>query len=96
MSKQKPEAASEIIHACKYGDAEVTLPVSAKALTLLNRVFPGIVSDALSLLSRALPGPGGIGQGHASGKDSRSPMAPSLLTGLSDKAALRNNEIPAV
>ena len=96
LSASAEEAASEIIRACKYGDAQVTLPLSAQAAILLNAVFPGLTGDVLALVNRVLPGPGGIGQGQAEGKDSQTPLAPSVLTGLSDAAALRHNEIPAV
>jgi short-subunit dehydrogenase len=96
LSASAEEAASEIIRACKYGDPEVMLPLTTKAATLFSAVFPGLMSDVLSLVNRVLPGPGGIGQGHAAGKDSQTPLAPSMLTGLSEDAALRNNEIPAV
>ena len=45
------------------------------------------------LVNRLLPGPGGIGQSKAEGKDSQTFLAPSILTELSDKAAVRNNEM---
>jgi hypothetical protein len=40
-----------------------------------------------------LPGDGGIGEGHAKGKDSASAWSPSWLTALNESAALDNNEV---
>jgi hypothetical protein len=39
-----------------------------------------------------LPAPGGIGAQRAQGFESESSLAPSPLTAMGDKAALRNNE----
>ena len=55
-------------------------------------LFPEATADMLALANRLLPGPGGIGRARAKGKESESALAPSLLTTLSDRAALRNNE----
>ncbi len=96
LSTSAESAASDIVRACKYGDSQVGFPLTAQAAMALNGVFPGLTGDVLSLVNRALPGPGGIGQGQAEGKDSQSPLAPSVLTRLSDQASVRNNEMPAV
>lgn len=95
LSSSAENAASEIIRACKFGDPEVTLPLTAQAAILANAVFPGLIGDVMALVNRVLPGPGGIGQESAEGIDSQTPLAPSVLTGLSDEASLRNNEMPA-
>jgi len=95
LSVSVEEAADQIIHAFKYGDPEIIVPVTACMSAFFNGIFPGVVSDVLSLVSRVLPGPGGIGRGHASGENSRSHLTPPMLTGLSDDAAVRNNEIGA-
>lgn len=95
LSTSAQEAADEIIRACKYGDGDVTFPLSAQAAALFHGLFPALTSDLFMLVNRLLPGPGGIGQGRALGRDSQSPLAPSILTGLSDEAAVQNNELPA-
>jgi len=88
------EAAKRIILACKRGEAEVVLSLPAKALATCNALFPGLTADLMGLINRfVLPGPGGIGQARAKGKDSASPLAPSWLTILTEWAAERNNEI---
>lgn len=50
-------------------------------------------SRGLAPVDRLLPRPGGIGVTSIAGSDSESPVAPSVLTGASDRAAVRNNEI---
>jgi short-subunit dehydrogenase len=86
-------AARQIIRAFKRGDAEVILSIQAKAAALFHGIFPGLTADMLGLVNRLLPGPGGIGEASARGYESESDLAPSWLTALSDRAAMRNNEI---
>ncbi|HMF54869.1 MAG TPA: SDR family NAD(P)-dependent oxidoreductase [Pyrinomonadaceae bacterium] len=86
-------AARQIIAACKRGDAEIVLTIQAQLAVKFHGLFPGLTADMLGLINRLLPAPGGIGKRHAKGKDSGSPLSPSWLTALSDKAAERNNEM---
>ena len=86
-------AARQIVAACKRGDAEVILSLQAKLAAVFHGVFPGTTADLFGYVNQVLPGPGGIGKNIAKGKDSSSFVAPSLLTVLNDKAALRNNEM---
>jgi hypothetical protein len=55
--------------------------------------LPGLTIDILGLADRLLPGPGGVGTTNTRGADSTSALLPSLLTRLSDRAALANNEV---
>ncbi len=89
------EAAEQILRACKFGDPEIVFPLSAKAAAFFHGVFPGVSSDIAGFVNRLLPGPGGIGRGHAAGMDSQTALSPSLVTRLIDDAAVRNNEAPA-
>jgi hypothetical protein len=86
-------AARQIICACKRGEAEVVLSIQAQLASLFHGIFPGLTSDLLGLVAELLPGPGGIGEQKAKGKDSASSISPSILTMLNDRAALRNNEM---
>ena len=86
-------AARKIIEACRRGDAHVVLSIQAKIAVRLHDHFPGIAADVLAAVNSMLPSPGGIGSDNAKGKDSRSKWTPSWLTVLSDRAALRNNEV---
>jgi hypothetical protein len=85
-------AARQIVEACKKGQAELVISVPAKVAVIFHGLFPGITAEMLGLVNKLLPGPGGIGTKRAKGKDSESPLAPSVLTTLSERAARRNNE----
>jgi NAD(P)-dependent dehydrogenase (short-subunit alcohol dehydrogenase family) len=92
-SMNAERAASQIVEACRHGDAEVVLSVQAQLAVKFHGLFPGLTADLLGIVNRLLPAPGGIGRGQAKGKESASPLSPSVLTSLSDMAAQRNNEI---
>jgi short-subunit dehydrogenase len=94
ISQSAERAARQIITACKRGDAEVVLSFPAQLATTLHGLFPGWTTDILGLVNTwLLPEPGGIGTSQLSGKESASPLSPSWLTTLSDRAAQRYNEI---
>jgi len=93
LSMQAQRAARQIVNACKRGDAEVTLTLAAKFAVAVHGLFPGLTADAMALVNRLLPGPGGIGIAEAEGRQSHSPLSPSRLTRLSDEAARENNEV---
>jgi NAD(P)-dependent dehydrogenase (short-subunit alcohol dehydrogenase family) len=86
-------AAAQILEACRRGDAEMVVSLPAKCAVLIHDLFPGFAVDALALMNRVLPGPGGIGTLHAHGYESESALAPSPLTALSEVAAQKNNEM---
>lgn len=92
-SESAERAAAQIINACRYGKARVTLTFQAKVAALANAVAPGPTSWLLELVNRALPGDGGIHDQVAKGLESQSVWSPSLLTVLGDRAARRNNEL---
>jgi short-subunit dehydrogenase len=95
LSISSARAARQIIEACRYGKAELVITPQARLARLVNDLFPTVVAEALSLLGRALPGPrDGRGDLLQRGWQSRSLLAPSLLTRAADKAAPRNNEQP--
>jgi len=93
LSMSAERAARQIAAACKRGDAEVVLSLPAKAAAAFHGLFPGLTADILGAVNRLLPGPGGIGAEKREGRDSASSLAPSALTALSDRAAVRNNEM---
>jgi NAD(P)-dependent dehydrogenase (short-subunit alcohol dehydrogenase family) len=86
-------AARRIVEACKYGEAEVILSLPAKLAVWFHGLFPGLTADLLGLVNRGLPGPGGIGTRRVRGKESTSPLSESWIMGLTDRAALENNEM---
>ncbi|HEV3469498.1 MAG TPA: SDR family NAD(P)-dependent oxidoreductase [Pyrinomonadaceae bacterium] len=92
-SIQAERAARQIISATRRGQAELIITTQAVLAVKFRNLFPEATADMLALANRLLPGPGGIGRRRAKGKESESPLAPSLLTTLSDRAAVRNNEM---
>ena len=92
-SMQAERAARQIIAACRRGEAEVILTTQAVLAIKFHQLFPELSADLRAFANSLLPGPGGIGTRRAKGKDSQSPLAPSLLTALTERAAERNNEV---
>lgn len=86
-------AARQILAAARRGDAEVILSWQANLASKVHGLLPGPTAHALAVVDRLLPSPGGIGTDRATGSESTSPLSPSLLTVLSDRAAERNNEL---
>ena len=91
-STNAESAARQIVEACRYGDAELVIGLPAQAADLVHAMFPGATADLLGAGNRLLPGPGGIGTERAAGKESQTPLSPSPLTALADRAVNRNNE----
>jgi NAD(P)-dependent dehydrogenase (short-subunit alcohol dehydrogenase family) len=88
-------AARRILEACRYGEPTLTLTPQAKAAAIANTVFPNAVARLLELTARLLPEPSTDGHGEEGrpGWQSTSRWVPSLLTRLSDEAAVENNEL---
>ena len=86
-------AASQIINACRRGEAELIITTQAFMAARFRALFPEAAADMLAVVNRLLPAPGGIGRARAKGKESESALAPSVLTALSEWAARRNNEV---
>jgi len=86
-------AAQKIVNACENGDALLVVSIQAQLARAVHAAFPGAVTELFAWANRFLPGPGGIGSNTAKGKESESKLAPSVLTKLSDEAAVRNNEM---
>jgi NAD(P)-dependent dehydrogenase (short-subunit alcohol dehydrogenase family) len=87
-------AAAQIIDACRRGRAELVITTQAQLAVKFRALFPEATADVLGVVGRLLPGPGGIGRARVKGKESESALAPSVLTTLTEWAALRNNEVP--
>jgi short-subunit dehydrogenase len=85
-------AARQILEAAARGDSEVTLSLPAKMIRLVHGIAPGLTSDVLGIVNRALPDSGGGVDTRIAGK-AIEPCRSSWLTALGDRAAHRNNEI---
>jgi len=85
-------AARQIVAAAKSGAAEAIISPQAKIAAKMNVLFPELTAEILSLVNRLLPENGGIGMAKLRGRESESWIAPSILTALSDKEIVENNE----
>jgi hypothetical protein len=95
VSMSGRHAARRIVDACRGGDPDLVMPMTAAFAAKLHGIFPGAVAGLVGLIDRLLPGPGGIGPDMRRGADSESALSPSILTTLTDRAAVANNEVGA-
>ncbi|HEX6292158.1 MAG TPA: SDR family oxidoreductase [Herpetosiphonaceae bacterium] len=94
VSIDAERAAQQIIEACRHGAPELTITLQARLAVIANHLFPGLVANVMALTNRLLPGPTNAeGDEARTGWESQSALAPSLLTRLSDRATVRNNEL---
>jgi NAD(P)-dependent dehydrogenase (short-subunit alcohol dehydrogenase family) len=94
VSMDAARAARQIVEACRRGDPEVVLTWPAKLAARFYGLMPGTYVRVAALANRLLPSPTGVdGNRPQLGRDSASRWAPSRLTTMSDRAAVRNNEV---
>jgi len=87
-------AARKILQAARYGDPDLTITPQARAAAAANAVLPGVVARAMMLVDRLLPGPTSAnGNRVQRGRESESRWTPRIVTALTDKAAVANNEL---
>jgi short-subunit dehydrogenase len=93
LSMNADRAARKIVNACRYGRAKITLSLPAKVAVAANTLAPELTADVSAAAGSVLPEPGGVGRASVEGKHSESPLSPSILTTLNERAAMRNNEM---
>lgn len=87
-------AAHRIVQACRHGEPHLIITPQARLVAAAATLAPGLTARALELVNRLLPSPS-----STDGDEARpawqypSSWAPSLLTRLSDEAAVENNEL---
>jgi NAD(P)-dependent dehydrogenase (short-subunit alcohol dehydrogenase family) len=87
-------AARKILDAARHGDPDLTLTPQARIAAAANAVIPGVVARAMMLVDRLLPGPTSAnGNRLRRGRDSESGWVPRVVTALTDRAAVANNEL---
>ncbi len=97
LSMNAQRAGRKIVAACRHGTARVVLGWPAKLAVLLNELLPETTAHLTAMANRLLPTRDPTaGVLSRPGYDSTSTWAPSILTRSSDKAALRNNEVPGI
>ncbi|GAB3907663.1 SDR family oxidoreductase [Larkinella knui] len=92
LSKSAVESARQILEACRYGRAELIISLPAKVAAAVHGFAPGLTAEVLSVINTLLPGPGGIGEQRALGKDSETSATRSVFTTWTDDAAEANNQ----
>jgi NAD(P)-dependent dehydrogenase (short-subunit alcohol dehydrogenase family) len=89
-------AARRILDACRYGDPALTITPQAKVAAAAGTVLPSAVARAMMLVTRMLPresGPAGNAPKKGIQTEARLRWTPSIITKLTDSAALANNEV---
>jgi short-subunit dehydrogenase len=84
------KAAHQIVDAAAGGSAEVVLGAPAKLAANLSSTFPGITSDILAFVNRALPE--SRDRSTKKGRESRTAVSESVLTRLGQRAADEFNQ----
>ena len=55
LGVEAAEAAFRIVEACRYGEAELVFPFSARALVVLRGLAPSLLQEGMALVARVLP-----------------------------------------
>ena len=92
LSVSIQEAARAILAAAREGKGTAIVSFPAKVLTVLNGLFPGLVTDTLGVVNRWLPTSSETDTGRVSGLDSLPRWVPSILSEVNKKAIARNNQ----
>lgn len=87
-------AARRIVKACRYGEPHLIITPQARLAAAAATLAPGLTARALEVVNRFLPKPSPHDGDEAQpGWKHPSAWAPSVLTRLSDEAAVENNEL---
>jgi hypothetical protein len=87
-------AARRIVNACRYAEPHLIITPQARIAALASVLAPGLTARALEVVNRFLPDPSPHdGDEARPGWKYPSAWAPSVLTRLSDEAAVENNEL---
>jgi NAD(P)-dependent dehydrogenase (short-subunit alcohol dehydrogenase family) len=92
ISMNSTRAAHQIIEACRNGRPHVRLTLPAKLAVPLVAAAPSLAITVFRMVNRLLPSPIRPSPLAHTGAQSASLLSPSILTTLSDSAAVRNNE----
>lgn len=86
-------AARRIVNAIRRGRSEIILTPQAKLAAMFHGLFPGLTSDILGVVNRALPSAAmGEGQSRHLGKESETFVTKSPATALGRRAADEFNQ----
>ena len=83
-------AARRVVRGIEQGERDVTIGLPARLAELATGVLPSVVAASLALVHRWLPA--GTDPNLLTGAESEAHLVPPLLTVLTERAAVRNNE----
>jgi short-subunit dehydrogenase len=93
LSQEAEAAAQKIITAIEYGESEAILSLSGKVASVVKGIAPGWVNIALGVANALLPAPVTGTNASKKGYEAESSSSRGAIASLSDKAAVRNNEM---
>jgi len=93
LSISAESAARRILDAAERGDAEVLFPLTTRLATAVNALAPNLTAWLLAGADRLLPASPEAPTGRRKGEESTSARSPSGLTGLTERAARRYNQL---
>jgi short-subunit dehydrogenase len=91
VSMNADRAARQIVNACRYGRAKITLSIPAKLAITANTIAPELTANLNTLVAWLMPR--AEGRAAYEGFKSKSAFSPSILTALNERAAEKNNEM---
>jgi len=89
VSIQAQRAARKILRAIEAGRAELIITPQAKLAAWTHGLFPGITSDILALVNRAMPDATDNQQDRYLGRESETALTRSIVTRAGRKAAMK-------
>ncbi len=85
-------AARRIVEATRRGESEVTLSWQARLLGATHDLMPGAFAEFMGVINRVLPGDDGSRTHLVPGMELATPLSPSPLTALMNRAARNYNQ----
>lgn len=97
LTTSAEDCAAQILDACRHGEAERIITLTAKFGTALQGLAPSFMAETLTLINDLLPDPDPSLEGNqrAMGAGKETSLSQSVLTTLTDKAAEKNNQLIA-
>lgn len=90
LSQSAKHAAAAIVEAVRLGKTEITLTFTAKIVTALHALFPGVFSAALRMVNYFLPDSDNTAS--RKGYESDTSLSSNFLTVTTDNAAVKYNQ----
>jgi NAD(P)-dependent dehydrogenase (short-subunit alcohol dehydrogenase family) len=93
LAQEVELSAKQIINAIEYGEAEKTLSLTAKAATIVQGIAPGWMGTLMAVVNKFLPDNTPDGFIRKKGYQVESDRSRGPVASLTDRAALKNNEM---